>query len=168
MRRNLLLVCLLTAIAPAAMLSFAYYAEHQLGLRPCILCLYQRPPHYVAAIAGVIALVFLGGARNLSRAMLALAGAAFLVGAGVAIYHAGVEWKFWPGPASCGGALAVMPGSVDGLASQLETEKIVACDQPSWIFLGLSMAAWNALISLGLAAIAFQGAFRRNESMSAS
>ena len=64
------------------MLSFAYYAEHQLGLRPCILCLYQRPPHYVAAIAGVVlSLLWIGAPKWVSAVVYIALG---LVGAALA------------------------------------------------------------------------------------
>ena len=154
-RQRLRLVSITLAAAPAAMLGFAYYTQYVLGLLPCILCLYQRPPHYVAAICALLALAFVGGPKGLSRAFLGLAGMAFLVGAGIAVFHAGVEWKFWPGLAECGGSVEPIATSIGDLANGMQTAKIVRCDEAAWSFLGLSMAGWNALISAALAALAF-------------
>ncbi len=158
-RDRLRLAALITAFAPAGMLGFAYYTQYVGGLMPCILCLYQRPPHFVAAAAGLAALAAIGGPKGAARLLLALAALALLTGAGIALFHAGVELKFWPGLAECGGTIAPLPTGGD-LLNSLNDTRIVACDQPSWVFLGLSMAAWNALASLGLAAIALWGALQ--------
>lgn len=156
-RQRLRAISLGLAAAPAAMLGFAYYAQYVMGLLPCILCLYQRPPHYVAAAAAILAFAFVGGPKGLSRAFLGLAGIAFLVGAGIAVFHAGVEWKFWPGLAECGGSVDPIATNINDLVNGMETAKIVRCDEAAWVFLGLSMAGWNAVISSLLAAIAFFG-----------
>ena len=81
-----------------------------------------------------------------------LLAATFLVGLGIAVWHAGAEWKFWPGPKAC--ASAGGGASAAGLAALMHGAKIAAphCDEAAWRFLGLSMAGWNALISLKLAA----------------
>ena len=82
----------------------------------------------------------------------ALLAATFLVGAGIAVWHAGAEWKFWPGPQACASTGA--GASAAGLAALMHGAKVAAphCDEAAWRFLGLSMAGWNALISLKLAA----------------
>lgn len=157
-RDRLRLAALITALVPAGMLGFAYYTQYVDGLLPCILCLYQRPPHFAAAAAGLLALLCVGGPRGASRAFLGLAALALLTGAGIAAFHAGVELKLWPGLAACGGTIAPLP--TDDLLNNLNNTKIVACDAASWVFLGLSMAAWNALASLGLAAVALWGALQ--------
>ena len=156
-RQRLRLVSLGLAAAPAAMLGFAYYAQYVLGLLPCILCLWQRPPHFIAAAAALMALAFVGGPRGVSRAFLGLAGIAFLVGAGIGVFHAGVEWKLWAGLAECGGSTGPLVTNIDDLANAMNNAKIVRCDEAAWVFLGLSMAGWNAIISAGLAALAFWG-----------
>lgn len=156
-RQRLRLVSLGLAAAPAGMLGFAYYAQYVMGLLPCILCLYQRPPLYVAAAAALLAFAFLGGPKGVSRAFLGLSGVAFLIGAGIAAFHAGVEWKFWPGLAECGGSFDPIATNINDLVAGMETAKIVRCDEAAWVFLGLSMAGWNAVISGLLAALAFWG-----------
>jgi len=73
------------------------------------------------------------------------------------VYHAGVEWGFWPGPSGCTGALAKADSMQDFL-KQLETTKVVRCDAVAIRILGLSLACWNAVISAAMAALAFLGA----------
>src|SRR5262249_34012679 len=77
--------------------------------------------------------------------------------AGLGVYHAGVEWKLWAGPQECSGALEGL-GSAGGLIDKLQLISVVRCDQAAWTFLGLSLAGYNALISLALAAVAAWGA----------
>ena len=74
-------------------------------------------------------------------------------------YHAGVEWKFWPGPTDCTGPVGNL-GSAGTLLDRLDTVKVVMCDEMQWSFLGLSLAGYNALISLLMAAIAVWGIVR--------
>lgn len=120
-----------------------------LGYAPCKMCLWQRWPH--GAAIGIGALVFLFGPWLL----LGVAGAlAALTTSGIGVYHTGVERGWWEGPSSCSGA----GNALDGLAgsdllSLGTSEVIVMCDEVAWSFAGLSMASWNALISLILAGI---------------
>ena len=76
---------------------------------------------------------------------------------GVAAYHAGIEWKFWPGPQDCTGPIDKF-GSVQNLMKQLQHINLVRCDVASWRFLGLSLAGWDVPLSLSLAAVAAWGA----------
>lgn len=149
---------LFAALASAAMLAAAHAFENFGGLPPCTLCLRQREVYWVALAVGLIG--FAAWRWPATRRWVALAlTAIFLVGVGVAAYHAGAEWKFWPGPASC----ASTGGSVsadDLLAALGGGVKPPACDEALWVFLGLSMAGWNALISLGLAAFSLAAARR--------
>ena len=71
-------------------------------------------------------------------------------------YHAGVEWGFWPGPTECTGALP-RAATVEDFLKQLQTVKVVRCDSAALRILGLSLAGWNAVISVGLAALAVFG-----------
>jgi len=143
----------LALTASAAMLAAAHAFETFGHLAPCTLCLYQRDVYWTAlpiAAAGLIA-----GRTPLAR-LAPLAGwllaLTFLAGAGIAVWHAGAEWKFWPGPKACSGAGGGV--SAAGLAALMQGAKVAAphCDEASWRFLGLSMAGWNALVSLKLAA----------------
>jgi disulfide bond formation protein DsbB len=79
--------------------------------------------------------------------------------AGLGVYHSGVEWGFWKGPTGCSGQ-GVNLGSAGSLLDQLDKVKVVRCDEVQWRFLGLSLAGYNVLISLTMAAIAAFGALR--------
>lgn len=149
---------LVAALASAAMLAAAHAFEKFGGLPPCTLCLRQREVYWVALAVGLIGLAvwrWPATRRWIALALMAI----FLVGCGVAIYHAGAEWKFWPGPAACastGGSVS----AADLMAALSGKVKPPACDEALWVFLGLSMAGWNALISLALAALSLAAARR--------
>jgi disulfide bond formation protein DsbB len=71
-------------------------------------------------------------------------------------YHAGVEWGFWQGPTDCTGPIGNL-GSAGSLLERLDSVKVIRCDEVQWRFLGLSLAGYNVLISLAMAAIAVWG-----------
>jgi disulfide bond formation protein DsbB len=151
----------LILVAAVATVGTALVFEHVWGYRPCALCLQQRWPYYVGAPLALITLA-LAGRPGLARPGLALLAFVFLVSAGLGVYHSGVEWGFWLGPADCGGGTpAAAPGQVGDFLRQLERTRVVSCTEAAWRFLGLSMAGWNALVSLGLAALAALAAARR-------
>lgn len=119
------------------------------GYAPCELCILQRWPHVAAVlIAGLIWLI--GGVRVLAVLGMAAAGIAM----GLAIYHTGVELTLWPGPTHCSGTIGNLAGmSAADLMERLNAAPVVRCDEVAWRFLGLSMAAWNAIFSAGLAVV---------------
>ncbi|HEY3695771.1 disulfide bond formation protein B [Phenylobacterium sp.] len=146
--------------ASAAMLAIAHGFQTFGGYAPCTLCLRQREVYWLAAAVAAASMVVVrlsGGWRwrTPSGWLLALV---FLAGAGVAVYHAGAEWKFWPGPTACSSAGG--PVSAADLKALMVGARIhgPACDQAPWVFAGLSMAGWNAVISLGLAALSVAAA----------
>jgi disulfide bond formation protein DsbB len=146
---------LLIALGGVATIAGAWFFQLVIGLPPCPLCLEQRWAYYVGIpLALVVALAAWRGApRGLVLAGLLGLAAVFLFGAGLAAYHAGIEWKWWPGPQECSGPMPP-PSSGGGLLGQLQSITIVRCDEIPWQFLGLSLAGWNVLISLGLAGVA--------------
>jgi disulfide bond formation protein DsbB len=129
--------------------------EHLGGYWPCPLCLQQRYAYYFAIPVGFGALVLLGAGYGRMAAALMLAVAlAYLINTGLGIHHSGVEWGFWDGPSACSSAPS-LSGNAGGLLGKLAVEKpVIRCDEASWRFLGLSFAGWNAVISLGLCALA--------------
>ena len=133
----------------------AWYFQYGLGLKPCPLCLEQRYAYYFAIPLAVM--VALGDQVGASRKVLIAALVAIALGmlwnAGLGVFHSGVEWKWWPGPQECSGALEGL-GSAGGLLEKLQSITVVRCDEAAWRFLGLSLAGYNALISLALAATA--------------
>jgi disulfide bond formation protein DsbB len=149
-------------VASGVMLTIAHGFETFGHLAPCYLCLRQREVYWtiMAVAAAILVLGRFREARSLKPWGDGLLGLMFLFGAGVAVYHAGAEWKWWPGPTVCasGGGGAT---SADLLAA-LNGAKLNApsCEKALWIFLGLSMAGWNAVISLGLSALSGLAAWR--------
>lgn len=140
------------------------------GYQPCALCLTQRVPYYVA-----LPLIGLGwwlqarpGRKTVAAAALGIAAVTFLVGVGYGVYHSGVEWGFWPGPTACSATPADGAGTVGDLLSQLETVRVVACDEVQWRFLGLTFANYNVLISLSVALLSALAAIRLYGSSSVS
>ena len=139
-------------LSSALMLAIAHAFETFGGLAPCTLCLKQREVYWVAGTVALAAMAVIRTAPQRRWRVLAdlLLAAIFATGLGVAIYHAGAEWKFWPGPTTCsvGGGRP----SAAAMEALLNGAKIrgPSCDQAAWVFLGLSMAGWNALISLKL------------------
>lgn len=153
---------LCAVLASAAMLAAAHAFETFGGYAPCLLCLRQREVYWVAFALGLAFMVLVrapGGPRWRAATCWVL-GLVFLVGAGIAAYHAGAEWKFWPGPEAC----AAVAGGVDAgsLEAFLQGEPVRAprCDEAPWAFAGLSMAGWNAVISLVLAVLSAVAAVR--------
>ena len=149
-------------LASAGLLAIAHGFQTFGGYAPCTLCLRQREVYWVAATIAAVFMVVVrlpGGPRwrEISAWILSLV---FLVGAGVAVYHAGAEWKFWPGPTAC--ASSGTGVSAAAMADLLQGARIrpPACDEAPWVFAGLSMAGWNAVISLGLAGLSVAAALR--------
>ena len=139
----------LAAAGSAALLLAAFGFQYLGGLAPCQMCLWQRWPHAAAIGIGVLGLALPGAGPALLGA-LAMAG-----NAGLALYHTGVERAWWVGPNTCGaGAAEDMTAlSADALLDTTTGPELVLCNQVAWEFLGLSMASWNGLACLGLAAM---------------
>jgi disulfide bond formation protein DsbB len=153
-----LTAALAVAVIAAATLAGAWFFQLVLDIRPCPLCLEQRYAYYLAVPLGL--LVAFAAARGapwqVVLAGLAILALAALANAWLGGYHAGVEWKFWQGPTDCSGPVADL-GSAGTLLQRLDTVKVIRCDEVQWRFLGLSLAGYNVLISLLMAAIAAWG-----------
>lgn len=162
------MVAVAILFAASATIGAALVFEHAFGYLPCALCLQQRWPYYLG-IPLAAGAVFLAPRRIAGRAALAALAALFVASAGLAFYHVGVEAGIFAGPADCGAAAAQpMAGSMDAFLAQLETVRVVSCSEVTWRFLGLSMAGWNGLISLGIAGAAGFAAARLPGRLSAS
>lgn len=141
-----------TVLAVAgATLAGALASENLFGLLPCKLCLQQRWPYYIGV--PLAAATVMASGRWLRVGLLGLA-LLFAVSAGLGSYHAGVEWGLFAGPTDCDGGAAPVPGSMGHFLQTLERARVVSCTEAAWRMLGLSLAGWNALISLGLAGLA--------------
>lgn len=137
--------------AAVAVILVALAFEYIGGYAPCPLCLQQRYAYYAAIPILFVALVLVAADRHALATVLFLGVAAgFLANAGLGVFHAGVEWKFWAGPDTCATAQGLST-SAGGLLERLETTRVVRCDEAAWRFLGLSFAGWNVVTSLLLA-----------------
>jgi len=134
----------------AALILGALAFQYIGGLAPCPLCIWQRWPH-VAAVALAAAAAALAG--RLHRPLAGLGALAMLTGAGLGLYHTGIERGWWEGPAICSAAGDVGAMSSEDLMAQIMSAPLVRCDEVAWEMLGLSMASWNALASLALAGL---------------
>ncbi len=128
---------------PTALLAGAYLSQYVGGLHPCEMCYWQRWPHFAAIAFAVLAFLFAAPSRN-ARLMTALAAFAIAISGAIGVFHAGVEYGWWEGLTRCasGGALTL---------DEIMNVPLVRCDQVQFSFLSVSMAGWNALISLGSA-----------------
>ena len=149
---------LIVALVGAAAIGGAWFFEFVLHYQPCPLCLEQRVPYYIGIpLALIVAFAAWRGApRALVIGGLVVLAGLMLWDAYIAVFHAGVEWKWWPGPTECSGAATLGPAG--GLLDRLKDIIVVRCDEAAWRFLGISLAGYNALISLALAAVAAWGA----------
>nr|WP_040618581.1 disulfide bond formation protein B [Roseovarius nubinhibens] len=144
MQRNVLIG--LASLGSLALLVGAFGFQHLGGLPPCKLCIWQRYPHALAVLIGVAAVAIRG------RLLPLLGLAAALTTAGVGLYHTGVERGWWEGPTTCTSS-GTSGLSADDLFDKIMTAPVVRCDDVAWELLGLSMASWNGILSLGLAAL---------------
>ncbi len=136
------------------------WAFEAAGYLPCELCLKERWAYYAGVPLGALTtLAVIGGARRLAGAGFVLLALLFLGSAIFGAYHAGVEWGFWQGPTDCTGTLA-KASSMSDFMTQLQTVRVVRCDAVAIRVLGLSLAGWNAVISLVIAVAAAIGARR--------
>ena len=157
-RRQMLTASFL-ALAMAGVVGSALLFEHVGGYIPCKLCLEQRLPYYIGAPVMIAAA--LASALRLPGVVtrsLILVGALLMTwGLWMGVYHSGVEWGWWAGPTDCG----VVAGAPAGgsLLDSLNTVIPPSCDEAALRILGLSLAGWNAIAALVLAAIGYRAAF---------
>jgi disulfide bond formation protein DsbB len=151
----------LTAVLSSMlMLAIAHGFERFGHMAPCVLCLHQREVYWIAIAIGLIALVSRKMASDSMsiQALNLLLAIAFGAGTLVAGFHMGVEYKWWPGLASCAAGAVQAPGDI--LAALGKPMQAPACDQVAWSLLGLSMAGWNMVISLKLCVYSVIAAWR--------
>jgi disulfide bond formation protein DsbB len=139
------------AAGGSAVLLLAAYLFQAAGYAPCAMCIWQRYPHAITIAIGALLMV------GLPIFLLLMAGAAAaLTTAGIGIFHTGVERDWWQGPTSCTGSglnmsnlsgADLLPTAASGPST------LVMCDEVAWEFLSLSMASWNAILSLALAVL---------------
>ena len=134
----------LAVLVPAVALAAAFGSQYLGGLTPCEMCWWQRWAHMAALGLALIALVVPG------RPLVWLAALAIAVSGGIGFYHAGVELHYFPGLTRCTSTITSGMSS-DDILKQIMNAPLVRCDDIQWSFLGISMAGWNAILSLSAA-----------------
>jgi disulfide bond formation protein DsbB len=145
-----------------ATLCGAWFFEFALKIPPCPLCLEQRIPYHVViplSLLVAIAALVRAPPKLVTVGFVAIM-AAVLCNVVLGAYHAGVEWHFWAGPTDCTGPLTDLKTG-GSIINQLQSIHVVRCDEAAWRFLGVSLAGYNVLISLALAALAGFGLLAR-------
>ena len=141
---------LVALLLPLTLLAGAYGSQYFGGLYPCEMCWWQRYAHFAALVFAVPAFRFPVQSRA-SRTLVLLAALAIAVSGAIGVYHAGVEAKIFEGFTQCT-ALSNSSSTAD-LLKQITHAPLVRCDEVQFRFLGISMAGWNAIISLAGAAL---------------
>ena len=134
----------LALAVPAALLGGALLSQYVGGLYPCEMCYWQRWPHAFAIAVAALAFLFPANSRN-ARLLTAFAAVAIAVSGAIGVFHAGVEYGWWEGLTRCssGGAMTL---------DEIMNVPLIRCDQVQFSFFSISMAGWNAILSLGSAA----------------
>jgi disulfide bond formation protein DsbB len=140
---------LIAALGSIALLGGAYWFQYVVGLAPCDMCLWQRYPHMLAILFGLITVPLMSAPR-IALAFALLAILALFVTSGIGVFHAGVEQHWWQGPQACSGRIPAGLSNEE-LKKILLGARMVRCDEIPWQFLKVSMAGWNAILSGGLA-----------------
>ena len=156
-------VAIFLALAMAAIVSSALAFEHIGGYIPCKLCLEQRLPYYLAAPLMLLAALsaWKNVSPSLTRILLIIGAALMGYGLYLAIFHAGVEWQFWPGPTDCSAAATKIETDAGNLLDAMNATHPPSCDKAAIRILGLSLAGWNVPASLILMTVAIRAAVRR-------
>ncbi|MEO0543583.1 MAG: disulfide bond formation protein B [Pseudomonadota bacterium] len=148
-----LIFALSIAFVMAAVVGTALVFEHVFGYLPCYLCLLQRTPYYIGIPVALVAAAasWLRWPVLVTRLALIAVGLLMAYGAVLSGYHAGVEWRWWEGPADCGATTGGVVTDANNLLAAIEIVKPPSCDEAALRVLGLSFAGWNVLVSVALA-----------------
>ena len=131
--------------APVALLGGALLSQYVGGLYPCEMCWWQRYPHAAAILLSAAAFTTAASSPR-ARTLTALAAVAIAVSGAIGVFHAGVEYRWWEGLTRC---TASGPATLDDIMGV----PLVRCDQPQWTLAGISLAGYNAMLSLGAVAV---------------
>lgn len=130
-------------LLPLTLIAGALASQVLGGLYPCEMCHWQRWPHYAAI--GLAALSFVVPRTSGKRALVILAGVAILVSGAIGVFHAGVEYHWWQGITACANTLGATGGD---LLAAIVRQPVVRCDVPQWTLFGISLAGFNAILSI--------------------
>jgi disulfide bond formation protein DsbB len=141
----------LALLLPFALMAGALGSQYIGGLYPCEMCWWQRYPHIAAIILAALAFVVPGVPAK--RALVLLATLAIMVSGAIGVFHAGVEYHWWEGITACSSTMTGQGGSVQDMLDRIMKAPVVRCDVAQWTLFGISLAGFNALLSLGGGAI---------------
>ena len=136
----------LALLVPLALIGGAWGSQLFGGLYPCEMCHWQRWPHYAAIVVAALSFVTRGN-RSATRSLVTFAALLIALSGAIGVFHAGVEYGWWQGHTAC---TATFAAGTDFL--RVIHAPVVRCDTPQWTLFGISLAGFNALISLGAAA----------------
>ncbi len=155
MPKSRLAAPLLALAIPLLLYGGALVSQFGFGLHPCEMCYWQRWPHQAAIVLAALALLLRSNGKVM-RLLTALAAIAIAISGVIGIFHAGVEYGFWEGLTSCSTG-AAGPVSLESIMNA----PLIRCDQTQWDLFGISLAGFNAIFSLGGAALVLTLLLRR-------
>jgi disulfide bond formation protein DsbB len=160
--RSIPRTALVAAAAMAAIVGTALAFEHLGGYLPCKLCLEQRTPYYLGVPVMLLAAFAArqGSMSLVTKGLLAIGGLLMAYGLALAVFHAGVEWAWWPGPTDCVAAATSITTDANDLLGDINAIKPPSCDKAALRILGLSFAGWNVPASLALMLVSFRAAWK--------
>lgn len=142
--RSIKKALLLLALASTLALTLAYISQFIFGYQPCVLCLYQRKPFFAIIAAALLCLTFFKSEKSKKITFFCCVGF-LLINCAISFYHVGVEKKIFQGPTTCSSTNLDEIDNLEDLKIAMMKTKAIRCDEPSFVFLSLSMAAWNFL-----------------------
>ena len=137
-------------LLPAALLAGAWWSQLIGHLYPCEMCHWQRWPHYAALVVALLAFVVPG--RGMGRTLSAVAALLIAVSGAIGVAHAGVEYHWWNGFTACTGQLDLAGLTPSERLARIMGAPVIPCDVAQWRLLGISLAGFNAILSIGGAA----------------
>ncbi len=142
---------------PLALMAGALGSQYIGGLYPCEMCHWQRWPHYAAILVAALAFATRGGMR---RTLVIAAALLVAVSGAIGVFHAGVEYGWWPGITGCTSTVSPT-GTPEERLAQIMNAPMIRCDVAQWSLGGVSLAGWNAIVSLPAALVALVLAVKR-------
>lgn len=143
---------LVAILLPVALLGGAIGSQYLGGLIPCEMCMWQRWPH-LGAIFAALAAIALRGNPPMSAVFTLLAALGIATSGVIGAFHAGVEYGWWEGITTCATSAAPKPGQ--SMLDTIMNAKLVRCDVAPWDLFGISLAGFNAILSVGGALLIF-------------
>lgn len=144
----------LVVFASMTSLTAALISQYVFDMQPCILCIYQRIPYVFAIAFAILSYGVFRAHGSSSIFFMFCAAVALFIDAGIAGYHAGVEYKWWAGTSECGGNLPAAGASIDDIRAAIMNAPLTKCTEPAWTMFGISMAGYNFFYAGGLATMA--------------